>query len=124
MLEIFISGGPVMYPLLACSIIVLTLVFERIFFWLGIDMHGNKALVDEVLELCRRGDWEAVRIRTKDSKDYIIRILITGILHREFSMTKAMESAAAEEIRRMRRSIPPLRDHQDFNNPIEKASRN
>ena len=24
MLEIFISGGPVMYPLLACSIIVLT----------------------------------------------------------------------------------------------------
>lgn len=103
MLEIFISGGPVMYPLLACSIIVLTLVFERVFFWFGIDMHRNKALVDEVLELCRQGDWESVRIRTKGSKDYIIRILITGILHREFSMTKAMESAAAEEIKRMRR---------------------
>ena len=103
MLEIFISGGPVMYPLLACSVIVLTLVFERVFFWLGIDMHCNKALVDEVLELCRRGDWEAVRIRTKGSKDYIIRILVTGILHRNFSITKAMESAAAEEIKCMRR---------------------
>ncbi len=103
MLEIFISGGPVMYPLLACSIIVLTVVFERVFFWIGIGMHCNQALVDEVLELCRQGDWEAVKIRTKGSKDYIIRILIAGILHREFSMTKAMESAAAEEIRRMRR---------------------
>jgi len=103
MLEIFISGGPVMYPLLACSIIVLTVVFERLFFWFGMDMQRNRPLVDEVLELCRQGDWKSVRIKTQGSKDYISRILVTGILHREFSMTKAMESAAAEEIRRMRR---------------------
>jgi biopolymer transport protein ExbB len=55
-----------------------------------------------VLELCQIGDWESVREKIKDSKDYIIRILISGILHREFSMTKAMESATAEEIKRMR----------------------
>ncbi len=103
MLNIFVKGGPVMYPLLACSVIVLTVVFERIFFWLDMDVKRNKQLVDEVLELCRHGHWESVREKTKSSKDYIIRILISGIVHREFSMTKAMESAAAEEIRRMRR---------------------
>jgi biopolymer transport protein ExbB len=101
MLDIFISGGPVMYPLLACSIIVLTVIIERIFFWIGMDMRRDKSLVDEVLELCRAGDWESVRVKTKISKDYIIKILITGILHRDFSMAKAMESAAAEEIKRM-----------------------
>ncbi len=101
MLDIFISGGPVMYPLLACSIIVLTVIIERIFFWIGMDMRREKSLVYEVLELCRAGDWEAVRVKTKNSKDYIIKILITGILHRDFSMAKAMESAAAEEIKRM-----------------------
>ncbi len=101
MLDIFISGGPVMYPLLACSIIVLTVIIERIFFWIGMDMHREKSLVYEVLELCRAGDWESVRVKTKNSKDYIIKILITGILHRDFSMAKAMESAAAEEIKRM-----------------------
>jgi len=103
MLDIFIKGGPVMYPLLVCSVIVLTVVIERIFFWVGMDMRQNKQLVDDVLELCRRGDWESVKAKTKGSKDYIIRILVTGILHREFSMTKAMESAAADEIKRMRR---------------------
>nr|MBC8362083.1 MotA/TolQ/ExbB proton channel family protein [Candidatus Desulfatibia profunda] len=103
MLDIFIKGGPVMYPLLVCSVIVLTVVIERIFFWVGMDMRQNKQLVDDVLELCRHGDWESVRTKTKGSKDYIIRILVTGILHREFSMTKAMESAAADEIKRMRR---------------------
>jgi biopolymer transport protein ExbB len=103
MLDIFFSGGPVMYPLLACSIIVMTAIIERMIFWTGMDMYRNKPLVDEVLELCRSGDWESVRLKTQGSKDYVIRILISGILHREFSMIKAMESAAAEEINRMRK---------------------
>ena len=103
MLEIFISGGPVMYPLLACSIIVMTVIIERIIFWIGMDKKRNKALVDEVLDLCRTGSWETIRVNTKGSKDYIIRILISGILHRDFSMAKAMESAAAEEINRMQK---------------------
>ena len=92
-----------MYPLLACSIIVLTVIIERIFFWINLNKNQNHQLVDEVLELCRNGDWEAVKKKTIASKDYIIEILITGILHRDFSMIKAMESAAAEEIKRMRR---------------------
>ncbi|MCP4369857.1 MAG: MotA/TolQ/ExbB proton channel family protein [Deltaproteobacteria bacterium] len=103
MLDIFINGGPVMYPLLACSIIVLTVIIERIFFWIHLDKNRNQHLLDEVLELCRKGDWEGVKKKTIGSNDYIIEILITGILHREFSMIKAMESAAAEEIKRMRR---------------------
>ena len=103
MLHIFISGGPVMYPLLACSIIVMTVIIERIIFWIGMDKKRNKALVDEVLDLCRTGSWETIRVKTKGSKDYIIRILVSGILHRDFSMAKAMESAATEEIKGMQK---------------------
>ncbi len=108
MLEIFIKGGPVMYPLLACSILVLTVIIERALFWIRVNMHRDRHLIDEVLELCRAGDWESVRMKTKRSKDFIIKILVTGIVHREFSMTKAMESAAAEEIRRLRRYMGVL----------------
>ena len=91
-----------MYPLLACSI-VMTVIIERIIFWIGMDKNRNKALVDEVLDLCRTGSWETIRVKTKGSKDYIIRILVSGILHRDFSMAKAMESAAAEEIKEMQK---------------------
>ena len=102
MLDFFIKGGPVMYPLLACSIIALTVIIERALFWIREDIRRDQPLVDTVLELCMAGDWEGVRSRVKDSKDYIIRILVSGILHRNFSMTKAMETAAADEIKRMR----------------------
>lgn len=108
MIDIFIKGGPVMYPLLFCSILSLTVIIERAFFWIREDMHHNQDLVDDVLELCRKGDWDAVREKVRGSRDYIIRILVSGILHREFSMTKAMETAAADEIKKMRHFLGVL----------------
>ena len=97
-----------MYPLLLCSIIALTVVIDRIIFWIREDMWRSQKLVDTVLELCQKGQWEEVKKSVTGSRDYIIRILITGILHREFSMIKAMESAAAEEVKRMRRYMTVL----------------
>jgi biopolymer transport protein ExbB len=108
MMNIFIKGGPVMYPLLVCSIIALTVIIERSIFWMTEGMRGNRALVEFVLELCQKGDWDGVKKKVAGSKDFVIRILVSGILHRDFSMTKAMESAAAEEIKRMRRYMAVL----------------
>jgi len=108
MIDIFIKGGPVMYPLLACSIIALTVIIDRLLFWFREDMRRDQSLVDRVLELCRSGNWGEVRKKVAGSNDFVIRILISGILHREFSMTKAMESGAAEEIKRMRRYMGAL----------------
>ena len=108
MLEIFRQGGVVMYPLLACSLVVLTIIIERALFWLQIQARHNRSLLDEVLEICRRGDWELVRQKTAGSRDYVIRILVSGIVHRDFSMTKAMEVAAMEEIKKMRRGMGVL----------------
>ena len=108
MYQFFQSGGPVMYPLLACSLIVLTVIIERILFWIRVDLRRNRPLVDEVLELSREGDWEAVRQKTQGCRDFVVRILVSGILHRDFSLLKAMETAAADEVLRMRRFMGVL----------------
>lgn len=108
MLNIFLNGGPVMYPLLICSVLVLFVVIERFVFWAGIDLQRNRNLLDEVLELCRRGEWDVVREKVRGSQDYVIRILVTGIVHRDFSMSKAMESAATEQLRGMARFMGVL----------------
>jgi biopolymer transport protein ExbB len=108
MVQLIQKGGPVMYPLLACSLIVLTLVIERGLFWLTIEWHRRRPLVDEVLELCRAGDWESVRRKTLGCKDFVVRVLVSGILHRDLSMLKAMEGAAADTVQRMRRFMGVL----------------
>jgi biopolymer transport protein ExbB len=108
MIDIFYSGGPVMYPLLLCSVLVLFVVAERFVFWAGIDLKRQRDLLDEVLELCREGKWDEVREKVRGSGDYVIRILVTGIVHREFSMSKAMEAAATEQLRGMGRFMGVL----------------
>ena len=108
MTDIFLSGGPVMYPLLACSILVLFVIIERLVFWAGIDMHRDRKLMDDTLELCRGGDWDAVRQKVANSRDYVIKVLVTGIVHREFSMGKAMEAAATDQVREMQRFMGVL----------------
>lgn len=108
MINLFIKGGPIMYPLLICSIIALTVIIERTIFWIGDDYRRDQALVNEVLFLAEQGNWETIRARIGNSKDFIVRILVAGILHREFSIAKAMETAASDELDRMRRYLPIL----------------
>jgi biopolymer transport protein ExbB len=108
MFELIQKGGPVMYPLLACSVCVLTIIIERALFWIILNRRHNSRLINEVLENCREGDWELVKKKTIGSKDYAIRVLVSGIVHREYSMTKAMEVAAIQEIVKMRRGIGVL----------------
>lgn len=108
MIDIFNSGGPVMVPLLLCSLVSLTVIIERAIFWAVVGMRANQDLLNRVMELCQAGDWEEIRKIASGSESYVIRILISGILHREYSMVKAMESAAADEIARMRRYMGVL----------------
>jgi len=108
MIDVFVKGGPIMYPLLICSIIALTVIIERTMFWIVEDYRRDQALVNDVLSLAERGDWEAIRTSIGDSRDFAVRILVAGILHKDFSMAKAMETAATDEIDRMRRHLPIL----------------
>lgn len=108
MWEIFRSGGPVVYPMLLCSLLMLTVIIERLIFWAQIDLRRNKPLMDEVLEICRTGNWELVRQKVMGCNDFVIRVLVSGIVHREFSLGKAMEAAAVVELKRMRKYLAVL----------------
>ena len=46
--DIFISGGPLMWPLLACSFIALTVVIERSIFWILLEKNRDRKLMDEM----------------------------------------------------------------------------
>ncbi len=97
-----------MYPLIICSFISLMVIIERMIFWIKIEIRRDKKLVFKVLDLSRDGDWDSIRSLVQNSKNHIVRILIIGIVHREFSMIKAMESAAADEVKKMQRFMGVL----------------
>ncbi len=102
MLDFFLKGGPVMYPLLLCSLAALTVIVERMIFWTRERRRRNQKLIDQILEFAEHSEYnEAVRVGS-GSTDYVTRILVCGLLHKDFSLTSAMEMAAAAEIKRMK----------------------
>ncbi|MBE9581163.1 MAG: MotA/TolQ/ExbB proton channel family protein [Proteobacteria bacterium] len=108
MFDMFQKGGVVMYPLLLCSMISLTIILERTLFWIRENRRADRTLVDQVLELARLKKYEEIRTSTQGAGDYVIRVLVCGLVHRNYSLSKAMEAAAIEEIERMRRYLPVL----------------
>jgi biopolymer transport protein ExbB len=92
---IIIKGGPVMVPLLACSIISLAVVIERTIFWRRARSRGP---VEELLQLVERGEFsKAVELGRKLDLP-AARVLTAGLAYRNPSLAKALEVAAQSEI--------------------------
>jgi biopolymer transport protein ExbB len=108
MLDLFRQGGIVMYPLIVCSVISLTVILERALFWIRDKRNVDGRLVDQVLNLARTREYEKIKQSTQGSADYVVRVLVCGLVHKDYSLSKAMEMAAIEEIKRMKRYLPVL----------------
>ena len=108
MINYFYQGGPVMYPLLFCSLISLTIVIERGIFWMREKKRRDRKLLDRFMSLVEKGDLEEAREVVADSRDPVVRVLVCGIVHRGFSLKEALRMSADEEIARMRRYLPIL----------------
>jgi biopolymer transport protein ExbB len=101
MWEIIHNGGFVMWPLLACSVIVLTIILERSLFWGSKAFRRNRSLRDEILTAAENRDWNRIEQQTNGSNDLVVRVLKIGILHRDYDMSKAMEAEAQHLLKQM-----------------------
>ncbi len=108
MFDYFYQGGPVMYPLLFCSLASLTLIIERAIFWIREKRTRDRRRLDEFMALIEKNRLEEARTLTRDTRDCVIRVMVCGVVHRDFSLRDALRMAADEEIARMRRYLPVL----------------
>jgi len=108
MIQIFLKGGPVMWPLLLTSIVALTVVFERLFFTVRQGSRRDRAAVARILADVERGDLDAARKHGTGSKDYVARVLTHALEHRDVSFGNALLQAANGELQRFNRGVSIL----------------
>ncbi len=108
MIEYFFKGGPVMYPLLLCSLVSLTVIIERAIFWIREEKNRDRTLLNELMSLVEKEQFEEAKKKTLKARDYVIRTMVCGVVHRNFSLRDALQMSADEEIARMRRHLPIL----------------
>ena len=114
MRDMFIRGGPLMWPLLLCSVVSLTISIERILFWWTEKRRRDNNRLEKIFSQTEAGDHHRVlhsshgRTDEIDRLDFSARILISGLANRDYGLRESMEVAAEDEIERMKRGLDIL----------------
>jgi biopolymer transport protein ExbB len=110
MREFFIKGGPVMWPLLGCSLVALAVIIERMLFWVraGRRRVRGTAPVARVLDLSHKRDFDKALDLAERTADSVARVLAAGLRDRGAGLSDHLAVAADDELTSMRRGMAVL----------------
>ncbi|HVZ79805.1 MAG TPA: MotA/TolQ/ExbB proton channel family protein [bacterium] len=108
MIQFFMKGGPLMWPLLAVSLATVTVALERLWFILREGRSRRPADVEAFFTKLEKGQWDAAQAAGKGSTDFAARALAYGLENRATSFSGAYLQAAARELARFSRGLALL----------------
>jgi len=108
--ELTKSGGPIMWPIGACSVVALAYAVER---WLGLTRSkiGSERFGRQVIETLRSGGTGAALELCRSNRTPLARILETAVRNSACTAAereKRVEDVATDEVRRMSANLKPL----------------
>jgi len=105
LIDNFRKGGPIMWPILIVSIIALTVVIERCFWWTGRWFRRDPKRIEKVFTAIEVGDVAEASRLSRDSHDPVLRMMWNGLNHQHASLQGALQVAAGIEIKRAGRFL-------------------
>lgn len=108
MIDLFIKGGPIMWPLLVTSIVAFAVALDRLWFSYIEKRSRQPEVVDAMLQRLESGDTEGAIEVGRDSTDFVARTMTYALLHRQTSLSQAILRAANLELKRFSRGLPVL----------------
>jgi biopolymer transport protein ExbB len=105
LIDNFRKGGPVMWPILIVSIVALTVVIERVFWWTGRWFRRDPKRIEKVFTAIEVGDVTEASRLCRGSRDPVLRMMWNGLNHQHASLQGALQVAAGIEIKRAGRFL-------------------
>ena len=102
----FQTGGWIMWPMLLCSLLGVTVVTERLIFYSRHSGRRRPQHVDQILQLTEQGKIDEAIKLGKSSPDFVANILAEGLENRNVSLTDALARASNEEVHSMNTGLP------------------
>jgi biopolymer transport protein ExbB len=110
MFEIFFKGGPVMWPILACSIVAVAILLERLYSLRRSRILPQDRLV-EIGSLLKRGRIKEALAICRNHPSPMTAIIMAGIVNHKrprVEIREAIEDAGRHEVSTLRRYLPTL----------------
>ncbi len=103
--QFFLKGGPVMWPILICAFVAVAVVGERAFWWWRESRRRDPQKMEQLLAALENSDFNAAVKISEGSEDPIIRMVYRGLSHVHTSMQGALQLAAGIELERAGRFL-------------------
>ncbi len=107
-LQFFLSGGPVMWPILISALVAVAVVGERAFWWLRESARRDPHKIGQILAALENNDVAAAQKIATGSEDPVIRVVHHGLEHvghAHGSLLGALQLAAGIELKRAGRFL-------------------
>ncbi|MGO9586214.1 MAG: MotA/TolQ/ExbB proton channel family protein [Limisphaerales bacterium] len=107
-LQFFLKGGPVMWPILVCAIVAVAVVGERAFWWWRESQKRDPQKMEKLLAALENSDVPAATKIAEGSEDPVIRMIHRGLAHvghAHASLLGALQLAAGIELKRAGRFL-------------------
>ena len=107
-LEFFLKGGPVMWPILVSALVAVAVVGERAFWWWRESGERDPQKLEQLLAALENSDLPAAKQIAAGSDDPVIRVLRHGLNHlgrAHGSLIGALQLAAGVELKRAGRFL-------------------
>jgi len=102
------KGGPMIWPLLACSILSLTIILDRLFFWWMDSRRCNQGHRDELMEVKGKSNLLDLVKDANSQKDPIAKALSLGLKAGPTMFDEVMTMEAQNEVDRMKKGLSLL----------------
>ncbi len=103
--ELFVRGGPIMWPILIAAIVAVAVVGERTFWWWRESRKRDPERLEKLLAALDNGDFRTAAQLSKGSDDPVIRMIYHGMNHVHSSLQGALQVAAGVELQRAGRFL-------------------
>jgi biopolymer transport protein ExbB len=96
--DYFLEGGPIMWPILVALLAAMTVVIERSFWWWHLQQRTRMNALNESFEAISNGNFsKAVEITDAPGEPFL-ETVHEGLLHAHSSMLGAMQLRASNEL--------------------------
>lgn len=104
-LDYFLKGGPIMWPILFCTVAAFVVVLERALWWWSLARRTESRELDQAFDALSRGTFDKALQLASGVENPFLSTVREGIVHAHTSMLGAMQLRAENEIEKAEKRL-------------------